>query len=477
MTKYTGITIGPLNSTFCMIRNLRELWCVSFIFSRLMRTALHCLPKDALLIWPRISANGATEGECYPDRIFFVHSLPIEWEEFNESVFAQFSAEIGADKERLAHYFNLMGTSLEMNDRCESRAIEELQKRLDAAELMSRTENPNALTAIRSLMLGNCNRICSLAREKRDILPETLSIVATSEFASNSLYKEIISTRYRNDTELYDALLIKGIPLKSHHTYYCMILADGDNIGRILGNINNETFDQFSKTLFEFGDKARGVIQGYGGLPIYAAADHLMFIAPVVSSGNRNVITLLEEIDSIYEVVVKQANELQTADKVTTGLSFGQVICHYNYPLNEVLKLVTDQLYGKAKKMIGKNAISCMFLHNNGTAHVCGVSKRDRVFKQINRLIDTPIGNEMIETMAYKLSANRALFNLVKRDPDRLSVFLDKYMAEVDNKQFLSVVSETILYMSELESEELISKLYSMLSLTQFIKGEELGDE
>lgn len=477
MAKYTGITIGPLNSTFCMIRNLRELWCVSFIFSRLMRTVLQCLPEDASLIWPRISAKGVTEGECYPDRIVFVHLYPIEWEKLNESVFAQFSADIGAEKEKLERYFHFMATSIDMDDNCESRAIEELQRRLDAAELMGRTENPDSLKAIRSLMLGNCKRICTLARDKKDILPETLSIVATSEFASNSLYKQILSVRYRSNSELYDALLKNGIPLKSHHTYFCMILADGDNIGKILANINNEKFDLFSKTLFEFGDKAREVIQEYGGLPIYATADHLIFIAPVVSNRNRNVITLLDDIDSLYESVVNQADELQAEDKVVTGMSYGQVICHYKYPLNEVIKLAGDQLYGKAKKMEGKSAISCMFLHNNGTAHVCGVSKRDRVYKQIKKLIDTPIGNEMIETMAYKLSANRALFNLVKRDPDRLPVFLDKYMAEVNNKLFLSVVGETILYMSELESEELIRKLYSMLSLTQFIKGEELGDE
>ena len=70
-------------------------------------------------------------------------------------------------------------------------------------------------------------------------------------------------------------------------------------MGKIVSSISADNVLKVSDALLEYGKKACEKIKSYGGLPIYAGGDDLLFIAPV-NGKNNNIFGLIDEIDKLY---------------------------------------------------------------------------------------------------------------------------------------------------------------------------------
>jgi len=106
--------------------------------------------------------------------------------------------------------------------------------------------------------------------------------------------------------------------------YYCVLVADGDHMGAMLSNKENNNTDkhrEISGQLDEFSIQADEIVRKNYGQPVYAGGDDVMALLPVVQA-------------------VKCAHALaQSFSKIIGGtLSVGLAVCHYKEPLSQALR-------------------------------------------------------------------------------------------------------------------------------------------
>lgn len=96
-----------------------------------------------------------------------------------------------------------------------------------------------------------------------------------------------------------------------------------------------------------FGESACTLINNYGGLPIYAGGDDLLFIAPVCGKESKTIFDLIEEIDKEYKEKIQDMVEERI--NIKTSMSYGISIIYYKYPLYEAWEIARNMLFGVAK--------------------------------------------------------------------------------------------------------------------------------
>ena len=75
--------------------------------------------------------------------------------------------------------------------------------------------------------------------------------------------------------------------------------------------MRNENLQAISKALVKYGIEATKIIDEFGGLPIYAGGDDLLFIAPVVGKDGTNIFDLLVKIETDALKVLTDEIELR----------------------------------------------------------------------------------------------------------------------------------------------------------------------
>lgn len=115
-----------------------------------------------------------------------------------------------------------------------------------------------------------------------------------------------------------------------------------------------------SAALSEFGFEAKKLIEKFGGMPIYAGGDDLLFIAPVVGEDGRTTIfDLLENLeDNAFDPV--------KALVPNASLSFGVSITYFKFPMYESLGMARALLFDQAKKVDGKRAVAWTLQKHSG---------------------------------------------------------------------------------------------------------------
>ena len=129
--------------------------------------------------------------------------------------------------------------------------------------------------------------------------------------------------------------------------YYAVVQADGDNMGKFLSDLNDESVGEFSKRCLNYTSKAAKKIGEYGGMTIYAGGDDLLFLAPVTDKEGKLIIKLCKEINDTFKEEMK---DIQGADnnKIPT-ISFGVSIQYCKAPLYEAINKARGFLFGVAK--------------------------------------------------------------------------------------------------------------------------------
>lgn len=564
MNKYIGITIGPIVDTLMMARKPRELFSASFLFSYLTKCILLKLEKRGKLLSPAYDGKNDKCGiGLYPDRIFckFAEKEIFECEEILQSALSDFKNTLFNNEEKtdifIRNYLKISFLVVE----CEKDAIavRVLNRLLDGTELSAsivrnETENP-VLSLIRK---KNDSRLFEEALGNKNLEINTLGeIAAASLDEDNENQKEIrgfnwkscrdLIKKWEYDTEkketlrkkieeilqdkaledtddtddIFYALLKKryGQNFKPYHKYICVVQADGDNMGKIVNELEDGQFEDFSNDLIKFDIEAKDCIEGYGGLPIYAGGDDLLFIAPVVGKRGKHIFDLLNGIDLKFrDKMYGEDGKCKYSEKYFPSISYGISITYYKYPLYEAFGQARELLFMTAKKVKGKNAVAWTLQKNSGSSVNCTFCKDSELkmcFEDLLESVDTNLDWNYVSSTAHKIKANQNILELIVQTKDfekRLDSFFktfldvgekkgqaDRYLEHVRKLmevligQYrelpLSVLTDSIIPIEGINkggsedsvwaeiTKQITEDMYCMLRTVKFIKGLEENHE
>ena len=404
----------------------------------------------------------------YPDRIYIKGEVNAN-QVICDAVWQFYSDLLGQNPEKAKKpnlsYFNLISASCEAEK--ESKAIAQLNQQLDLLELCNYATDGDAAQTIYDII-----------SEKKD---SPLFNLADGKYIKEIKSIEEIASIQR--TGRYD------IKEKSHHRYFCVVQADGDNVGKTVSHpsLNDGEVLKISKELVKFGLEATTLIDKFGGLPIYAGGDDLLFIAPVIGKDNTNIFTLIDCLENnafsgVKEVVDGLKLKDDKGKPIEASLSFGISMTYYKYPLYEALESARNLLFGKAKGFNEKKAVTwSLRKHSGGTFEAAFSLKNEQLKKQFEDLIEATTDNDTVSAVAHKLRQEEALVDIVlaSGSPDRLDALFDKVLEfDKDKAGYFNAVKAIMPTLYQvIGKKEYIQALYSLLRTAKFIKGEDLRDE
>lgn len=547
-TLYSAINIGPIIATFAMARKPRELWAASYMFSHLMRCIYGQIEKynegrtDAeklTIISPDKPEQEKNKIGIYPDRLFFKGCL--KGTSILENAKKAFCDSTKISDTSFRQYFNVMSATCGANK--DSEAIAHLNQLLDVLELCNYAADYDKEESIRRLITKTNNSpLFALETGNKNAFPydiNTLAEIATKqlrdknetkwlEIRDNARNEERAAEKKRKETNIkpqasesdnpdnsisinedffYNGL--SGVDefkamLKSHHKYFCVVQADGDNVGKTVSHtdLQDGQVQKISKALVQFGQNAAKTIEDFGGLPIYAGGDDLLFIAPVIGKDGKNIFDLLNSIETndfkgVVEAVAECGKNKDGLydDKgklIEASLSFGISISYYKYPLYEAFEKARNLLFDTAKEVKQKKALAWSFRKHSGGTFEAAFSLKDNLFANaFDNLIKTTNENTVVSAVAHKIRENEALVKTVlnaekdipylNKDKEvnerpRLDALFNKVLEFKDDEYFKAIKTIMPLLFNTVEEEKFISTLYSLLRTAKFIKGEDLHD-
>lgn len=479
--KYTAINIGPIIPTFAMVRKPRELWAASFMFSYLMKCIISELPSTVAIISPATLDEKAdkTVG-LYPDRLFVKGE--VDQGVINEALI-KFAATINLNIELAKEYFNVMRVVIDSED--EKEIIPKLNALLDRMELCDIHVNEDAREEIWKYLTAHAYNLAKVAGRK---------------FKNRSIETIASINIFDGDDEKDNK---KDDKKDKSDKYICIVQADGDNMGKVIANLSMKEIPSLSEELLNFGQKSCKLIRNYGGLPIYAGGDDLLFLAPV-ASGQKTIYDLIGEIDVEYQTVQK----IICDKEMTTSMSYGISMTYYKFPLYEALAAARTLLFYTAKNVPGKNAIAWMLQKHSGSSFMATFSKDNpNLYAAFKKVIEKTEDGLLVSAVAHKLRSNACLLSLWLDEEDsgkigeRLENFFKK-IVDVETKgeahrQYIDSVKELLTEayvvadklcmekdseeeesrvqaMSKQEKmEKVMGHVYGMLRTAKFIKGKE----
>lgn len=481
--KYTAINIGPIISTFSMARKPRELWAASYMFSHLMKCIYSEAENEGEVISPSKPKENISKVGIYPDRIYIKGEINAD--KITKNAFLQFYFDLLGNKPKNENnpdleYFNIMVASCEASK--ESEAISILNQKLDILELNNQATDRDAAKSISNII-------------KKKKFSSLFQLATGNDRFPIPELEEIAKRELSEHPEL---------KMKSHHKYFCVVQADGDNVGKTVSHqdLQEGQVGKISKALVKFGQDAAEIIEGFGGLPIYAGGDDLLFIAPVIGKDGTNIFALLNKIEDVAfkdvaDEVAKCGKEnkgLYTdRNKIEASLSFGISISYYKYPLYEAFETARNLLFGTAKNIDNKKAVAWSFRkHSGGIFNAAFSLKNGSLQTAFQNLIQNTDENTIVSAVAHKIRQEEVLVNTVMEsekdipytdnngkvpERPRLDALFDKVLEFQDNAYFKAVKKIMPILYKEVGEKQFISTLYSLLRTAKFIKGEDLHDE
>lgn len=500
--KYTAINIGPIVKTLDMARKPRELWAASYLFSFLMKRIVMSIQNKGVIISPATIDGTEKNGiGLYPDRVF-VKGGELSFADIQE-VLIKYAVDLGLNPD----YFNVMMVDGEYNQ--DSAAIKELNRQLDVMELFDMAGYSSESVKVRELIgLKYDSKLFEDALGKKDFPIETLAEIAAVELKDGNANWEKFVEVAKSDDKKISEKAFDSLPkdkLNSYHKYICVVQADGDNVGKTVSHsqLQDGKVNEISNALLEFGKDATDKIKTYGGLPIYAGGDDLLFIAPVVGKDHTNIFQLLEKLNSdsfgkVKALVDKQRLKNENGENIHASLSFGVSITYYKYPLYEALESARHLLFDVAKdkkKFPDKNSIVVDWRKHSGGAFAMQFSKsKEELKKAFDNMIiasEKKVEESVVSAVAHKIKENEGVLGLwIGKDDavERNGNFFQKYLEHNLNKEedkktasdlykdaALDLLNE--LFKTETDISQLTRTMYGMLRMAKFINGEEVIDD
>lgn len=500
MNKYSAINIGPIIGTLGMASTPKELWAASYLFSHLMKCVYNEVKQCKYQIISPSEVDDSKLGVgLLPDRLFFKGEC--NFNDIRNQALAKFVIDTKIQQSVAFDYFNIMYVSVDANS--DSEAVKKLNNLLDCLELCNLSANANAMNAMHKYIKDNNWRLFDIAYKTDAERPKgTVAEYAASQFRNHSNWGRFVKMVNADDERDVDAYKLFGDDVKSYHKYICVVQADGDNVGKTVSHLSlvQGKVLEISQALLQFGKNANEEITTYGGLPIYAGGDDLLFLAPVVGLDGRTIFQLMDDLNNkSFKNVIDVVNGLNLYDDdnklIRASLSFGVSITYYKYPLYEALESARHQLFDIAKKKIsGKHAVAIDWRKHSGGSFSISYSKsNEELEKAFHKVIQqSAVSDAVVSSVSHKIRSNEGLLKLWFGESDdivlqRTLAFFKKYIEyKTEGPEYVSgdnIYKESAmnclceLFKTESEIENLIKTMYGMIRIAKFVSGEEVRDE
>ncbi|MBQ6207968.1 MAG: hypothetical protein IJK52_12910 [Oscillospiraceae bacterium] len=164
-------------------------------------------------------------------------------------------------------------------------------------------------------------------------------------------------------------------PNLKRECYYAVVYADGDNLTSFLNGLKTPShIRRFSKGCLAYDRKAARRISAYGGMPVYAGGDDLLFLAPLSGQNGQSVASFCQSLRNLFLDTLRE----EFADEDASGfafptMSFGVAVQFEKFPLYEaferarqLLKMAKsgekDNILLELRKHSGQSA--ALLIHN-----------------------------------------------------------------------------------------------------------------
>lgn len=492
MTHYLALTIGPIFDTLATARSTKALWSASYLFSWIMRETLRELRnKDGVTLLNLPNRNDFFDGTkrgvgLFPDRFTAKVSSDFRLEglkeivggvvdilakKITEDLYRKFgngqktllSADYSVDDvSRFLHqYLRLLAVEFELEDN-DNNPVKTTDAYLNSLEL--RASFVPALEHDGLRLFFEDVFFNFFIREEFDKpgFPSTLEI-STASFHLHAPEKYTNAVRVLREFDDVDpdvpeaqkkqADFIKNIRQiggdRFHlcHKYIAIVRADGDHIGKLfktmlrLDATDDKHLDDKAKTraerladaLADYSLAAVDAIKVFGGVPVYAGGDDLLFFAPVSVEkkvGNSwerdNIFDLLNTLDGLFQHHVAESDLVrlvaqELGDDLPT-MSYGLSVSHHKYPLAESLEKAQNFLFHNIKTQGNRNGIAWSLTKHSGFGFGIVSQKDDEPFKVFKKLLSVKRSKEessgvFLASVMHKLESLGGLFHATADKP------------------------------------------------------------
>lgn len=406
MSRYVGITIGPIFDTICETTKPAGLWFASSLFSDITRRLCAEIHSSENLLKGEILSPYYDEKESladgvgkYHDRIIFKtnHYSKTDLDRIvckvKRETIRNFPTKDSLKREKetkfLMDYLQIHYVVIEEGELPEKNAILALSPYLDAMELLktfpaNQENNP-------------FERMLRDGREHRSNEFVTKSILFREiNKNANQFYSGAGERKIREIQEIALGFGNEDSEFKKN-SYFAVVSADGDGMGDFLSSLDkDEDITAFSKACLVYDKKAAEMIGAFRGMTIYAGGDDLLFLSPIEGEEGKSIFALCEEINRTFQAEVRAA--FAGREKILTNIptiSFGVVVRYYKYPLYEALAGARTLLaYVKGKTE--KNAIAVQVEKHSGQR--MGVLIPHRSVSVVEALLQTGAGKFAVES-------------------------------------------------------------------------------
>lgn len=472
MSKYIGITIGPIFDTMNLSSKPAGLWCASYLFSYMNKQLCEAIQRvygeKMSIIVPIHKCDEMYDAGVgmYHDRIIIkvLEEQPASdiIADLEEKVIAPVKRQIAENicmllddvdeqaKEELYAYFQVYSVCMDID---ESQGImKEISNRLDVLELQKQFQATNRTNYMLEFLKDNEKiKNCFLTPKNK------------------SLWQLL---KKDGSIKTIDSLC------KAECPYYAIVQADGDYMGAVLTGLKSaEDVKAFSEKCMQYATMAAKEIAAFGGITIYAGGDDLMFLAPL-ENAKGNIMELITTLREKFETAFDE--EKYSGCRV----SFGIEIVYKSFPLYEALDMARNQLFGTAKSKRNTCAIGIQKHSGQSAAfaiHDFSEEAGRAIAEKISKLISRK-KEDFLNSVSKHIGDNKGLFSLANTRPQISNLFQNvfdnemqrKYAGDIQLIEELFVMTQTAVSYSE-DSKFAILAVLRMAQL--YVKEKEYGNK
>ena len=346
MRFYAGITIGPIYDTISNASIPAALWFASSVFSdltwRLCGKIMDTVP-DVEIYSPYYQSDADCDGiGKYHDRIIFstthydsaeqlrtvLKTVTNHAAEETAGVFPDELYEKGKCRSLetfLKQYLQIHFCIMDENELGGRNCILALSPYLDSLELMKTFPQDNEHDPFRRMLAKKG----ALDDSSGNSLIRASSLFRRIDLNENFL---LIKNRYSHIRSIPEIADSGQFPGYKRDSYFAVISADGDGMGNFLRELKNEYVTRFSRSCFTYDKEAAKIIHDFGGMPIYAGGDDLLFLAPLTkkaaegkhvegSTETATIVSLCRDLRNCFRQCVLAAFPERLSDEERMGLS------------------------------------------------------------------------------------------------------------------------------------------------------------
>jgi len=305
--------------------------------------------------------------------------------------------------------------------------------------------------------------------------PSTLHIAAAELLLDTDIKKALYP---KTDEEIeqreYDIQEIETFTkVKRYHKYFAVVTADGDNLGKLAGNLDRP--EELSERLLYFAEAAKDIVEDFKGKAIYIGGDDLLAFMPVAFRDG-------DSLKSVFDFATKLSDKYRDiVDKGEgkTSISVGVNIAYYKFPLSRALDNAYKQLNIEAKK--DKNTLAIMLTKHSGQKNEFSfkfnsydIESFENIFRKI-----------FLEKIELPHSIHHNLYRYIKlmaaiEDKRQFTYFFENNFNEAEHKicqEGIDLVRDMLknsidFSKGEKEIEKNIENILQKLKFIKFLRGD-----